>query len=84
MVNDCLVFFCYREGWGGMKASSSECHRDSIGSFIIRTSQFFCTSSSPLPSVTPKLFQATHQKNPVQTKMIGKVLRKNLAFTPKG
>src|SRR5699024_5416432 len=99
-------FICYREGWVGMIASSSEPNREPLVHLSSDLAIFSCTLPSRLPLVTSNLFRATHQKyscslykcrqgsiqkSPVQTKMIGeassslgKVLRKNLAFTPKG
>ena len=79
-------FFCYREGQGGMIASSSESNREPLVHLSSDLAIFSCTLPSRLPLVTSNLFRATHQKyscslykcrqgsiqkSPVQTKMIG-------------
>lgn len=72
MVNDCLVFFvCYREGWGGMKASSSECHRDTIGSFIIRLANFFVPRLVHYLRLRQNYFKRLIKKMSSEFKMIG-------------
>ncbi len=56
-------FVCYREGWGGMKQVQANVIVTPLVHLSSGLANFSCTSSSPLPSITPKLFQATHQKN---------------------
>ena len=56
-------FVCYREGWGGMKASSSESNREPLVHLSSDLAIFSCTLPSRLPLVTSNLFRATHQKH---------------------
>lgn len=56
-------FVCYREGQGGMIASSSESNREPLVHLSSDLAKFSYTFFSSLPLVTSKLFRATHQKH---------------------